>query len=429
MMHFKIFIRRLIIAAWLMSIVAVVFLNLRLYCSSPLAQHDDETPPTLVLQLAANRAALDAGSPQQMQQWFPEGYYFSYLFHGLTWVELAMRHESHASQAIDEALWCLSHLDSAEGRRPFPANLPPDHGMFYSAWKAHLRAGIVVIQNGGDEIQVGELKRECDAIAAAITKSETPFLASYHDAAWPCDTFPAIHAMTVCDRITGEDRYRTVITKWLEDARQRLDPETKLLPHTAALPDGQEVGVARATSQMIMLRYLPDIDAAFAKSQYKILRERFVTTFIGAPCVLEYPSGISGSGDVDSGPLIFGRSLSGTVMMMGVANIYGDQSLANAIAQCGETVGMPWTSNGQKRFVGGVLPIGDIIVAHAHVARPWFSGKDHVPETAYSVSPFWRWKAHALSMLVFWPALFFVLRRWSVRGMKAVTQVPLDSAG
>lgn len=212
--------------------------------------------------------------------------------------------------------------------------------------------------------------------------------------------------MAVCDRITGEDRYRNVISKWLDDARQRLDPETDLLPHTAALPNGRDVGVARATSQMIVLRYLPDIAAALAKAQSKLFRERFLTTFVGASCVLEYPSGISGSGDVDSGPLIFGRSLSATVMM-GVANIYEDQSLVNAIGQCGETVGMPWTSNGQKRFAGGVLPIGDIIVADAQVTRPWFSEKDHVPDTQYSVSPFWRWKVHALSMVVFLPVILF----------------------
>ena len=90
-------LKQLFVAASLLMIVVVVFLNVRLYVSSPMVHHNDESPPTLVLQLAANRAALDAGSPEQMQQLFPEGYYFSYLFHGLTWVELAMRTESHAA--------------------------------------------------------------------------------------------------------------------------------------------------------------------------------------------------------------------------------------------------------------------------------------------------------------------------------------------
>lgn len=412
MTNFRKRIRRGFIWTWLISMVLVVFFNLRLYSPSPLAQRNDNPPPMLVAQLAANRTALEAGLASQMQQLFPEGYFFSYLFHGLSWVELAMRDESHAQQAIKEALWCLSQLDSPEGRAPFPPDLPPDHGMFYSAWRCSLRAGVVALQQGNDPTQVRELRRECDAIAFAIEKSKTPFLASYDGAAWPCDTVPAIHALSACDRIFKDGRYRHVIAAWLDDARERLDPETGLLPHTAAPPDGREVGAARATSQVIMLRFLPDIDAAFAQSQYERFRERFLTTFVGAPCVLEYPSGISGPGDVDSGPLICGRSLSATVLMMGVAQIYGDQSLADAIAQSGETVGMPWTSKGRKRYVGGVLPIGDIIVAYAQVARPWFSEREHHPDAEYRVAAHWRWQIHALSMIVFLPAVLALLRHY-----------------
>jgi hypothetical protein len=54
-------------------IATVVFFNLRLYSSSPLAETKDDVPPMLLAQLAANRAALDAGSPSQMQTLFPEG--------------------------------------------------------------------------------------------------------------------------------------------------------------------------------------------------------------------------------------------------------------------------------------------------------------------------------------------------------------------
>ena len=126
-----------------------------------------------------------------------------------------------------------------------------------------------MLQQANDPAEVREFRRECDAIAAAVSESETPFLASYDNAVWPCDTVPAIHALSVYDRIFQEDRYRSVIAAWLDHARERLDPETGRLPHTAKPPAGSEVGVARATSQVILLRLLPDIDAAFAKRQYE----------------------------------------------------------------------------------------------------------------------------------------------------------------
>ncbi|WP_146115760.1 MULTISPECIES: hypothetical protein [Pirellulaceae] len=402
---------------WGLLALAVFYFNVRLYGTSPLVKEVDQVPPELVAQLAASRAALDAGSASQMQEHFPEGFYFSYLFHGLTWVELAMRDPTYTDQATDEAKLCLDKLNSAQGRRPFPVQLPPGHGMFYCAWKSSLRAGLVMVQQGSDVDQLALLQNECDAIAEAIETSQTPFLASYYGSAWPCDTVPAIHAMRVYDHVTGENRYDETIDHWLREASQRLDPETSLLPHTAELPSGQAVGVARATSQMIMLRLLPDIEPAFAKQQYEIFRERFQTTLLGAPCLLEYPTGISGSGDVDSGPLIFGRSLSATVLMMGIAQIYGDHSVADAIAVTGEAVGLPWTTHGQKQYAGGILPIGDLMVTYAHVARPWIAKQEHYPESMHHVSAWWRWSIHAVSTIVLLPAVVYLVC-WRMRSAK-----------
>jgi len=158
---------------WALLLLALLFFNVRLYAPYPLVKETDRVPPQLLAQLAANRSALDAGSASQMQEYFPEGYYFSYLFHGLTWVELAMRDATYSEQAIQEALDCLKELESREGRSPFPIGLPPDHGMFYSAWKCSLRGGIVVLQQGKDAEQVDKWRKECDAIAATIKDSKT----------------------------------------------------------------------------------------------------------------------------------------------------------------------------------------------------------------------------------------------------------------
>ena len=398
-------LRKLFVWAWRVSIVVLAFFNLRLYVPSPLVERTDLAPPQLAAQLASNRAAIDAGCPPRMQKLFPEGYYFCYAFHGLTWVELALRDHSFSSQAIEETKRCLSKLNSPQGKAPFPAHLPPDHGMFYCAWKCLLRAGLVLVQKGNDAEQTNMLREECDAIKQAIEDSETPFLASYDRAAWPCDTIPAIHAMATYEHVTGEGRYTGLIEAWLREAKDRLDQNTDLLPHTAGLPDGRKVGVARATSQVIMLRHLPDIDPAFARDQYERFRDHFFTSFVGIPCVREYPHGIGGAGDVDSGPLIFGRSISGTVMTMGIASIYGDHSYAHATARAGETVGLPWTTNGRKKYVGGIMPTGEIIVAYAHVARPWFAESEHHPERMYARPWYWRWQVHSCSLLMLLPAL------------------------
>ena len=380
-------VRALFRWAWRLLIALVVFCNVRLYAPTPLAATDNTLPPSLLAQLAANREAIDSGAPEQMQTLFPEGFFFCHVLHGLTWIEAALRDPTLQSDAIKEARAARAQLDSQQGREPFDKNLPPDHGMFYAAWTCHLQAGIALLATADQPAELLTLRDQCDTIAQAIRESPTPFLASYPDSVWPCDTLPAIHALVVFDRITKQDRYSAIVQQWLSAAKARLDPESGLIPHMAVTHSGQPSTVARATSQVIILRLLADIDPPFASEQYETFRQRFLTTFLGVPCLREYPSGISGSGDIDSGPLIFGRSLSATVLMMGVAQLYGDQQHADAIARCGETVGMPWTSKDRKRYVGGILPVGAIIVAYAHVARRWLAGDQHFPTQQFETYP------------------------------------------
>jgi hypothetical protein len=143
--------------------------------------------------------------------------------------------------------------------------------------------------------------------------------------------------------------------------KTNLDPATGLLPHQVA---PQPIG-ARASSQGIIQRFLVDIDPAFTRSQYEIFRDKFVTG-VG---VREYPKGVGGTGDVDSGPLILGFSLSATVVAMGAARVQHDP-LADRLAREGDLLGLPLTGLTTKRYLFGMLPIGDAFLAWSASARP-----------------------------------------------------------
>ncbi len=99
------FLGRCLLLLSYVFVASVLFVNLRLYWPTPLAQETDVVPKRLAAMLANNRSMLDQNAAQKMQALFPEGYYFSYLFHGLTWIELATRDNSFAHQAIEEASW------------------------------------------------------------------------------------------------------------------------------------------------------------------------------------------------------------------------------------------------------------------------------------------------------------------------------------
>ncbi|GLY94294.1 hypothetical protein Acsp02_15500 [Actinoplanes sp. NBRC 103695] len=72
-------------------------------------------------------------------------------------------------------------------------------------------------------------------------------------------------------------------------------------------------------------RFLVDIDPVFAARQYRVFRERFRPF---GPAIREFPTGVAGEGDVDSGPLPLGISLSATAVTMGAARGQGDDRSA-----------------------------------------------------------------------------------------------------
>jgi hypothetical protein len=197
-------------------------------------------------------------------------------------------------------------------------------------------------------------------IATAFRTARTPFLASYPGQAWPVDSVVAIASLRLYDDLVAP-RFGRIATNWMAAAKTKLDPATGLLPHQVA---PATIG-ARASSQGIIQRFLVEIDPAFARAQYEIFKDRFVNG-IG---VREYPKGSAGQGDVDSGPLILGMSLSATVVAIGAARVQHDPA-ADRLTREGELLGLPLTGLKTKRYLFGAVPIGDAFLAWSTSARP-----------------------------------------------------------
>ncbi|OMC04097.1 hypothetical protein [Mycolicibacterium fortuitum] len=98
--------------------------------------------------------------------------------------------------------------------------------------------------------------------------------------------------------------------------------------------------------------------------QWQRFSERFVTTKAGLAGILEYPSGTDGDADVDSGPLIFGVSLSASAVGLAAARANGDRDLAGRLTRQVELVGVP-VGVRTTRYLFGVLPVADAFIAWA----------------------------------------------------------------
>lgn len=334
----------------------------------------DAQPDATVRQLAFVREALDNGADTAAQAQFPEGHLFLNALYGIAWTQAAHTDPQLRAQALRESRWALDRMESAEGRAVFSAGLTPAYGVFWAGWTNWLRGAILSL-DATDSAAAQRFSKHSAEIAQAFTDSETPFLQAYPGQAWPVDSTVAIASLRLHDHLFGgglpdRDRFTTVIDRWVGQVRERLDPATDLVPHEVSVRDGSPLVGARATSQTVIHRFLPEIDPAFARDQYARFRERFVAYPGGfGPGLREYPHGVDGRGDVDSGPLIAGISLSATVVGLGAARVNGDADLAAALGSAGELLGLPIDLPRTKRYAFGALPIGDAFVVWSSTAH------------------------------------------------------------
>ncbi|MFE7439048.1 hypothetical protein ACFU7X_01040 [Streptomyces chartreusis] len=332
---------------------------------------------------------------------FPEGHFFLHVLYGLTWVELGMRAPvGERFAALREARWALEELDSPTGRAPFSAELTPPYGVFHRGWSNWLRGGVLSLQPAGqrDAGEERQFARDSAELGAAFDASSSPYLESYPGQAWPVDSTVAIASLRLHDLLLP-DRFGRTVQRWLREVQERLDPNTGLLPHRVDPGTGQPTEVARGTSQSLIQRFLIDVDPAFAASQYSRFSNRYITSPLGlGPTVREYPYGMEGPADIDSGPLPLGVSLPASVVTIGTAQVHGDARLAAALAGVSELAGVPIDTPWTKRYALGLLPVGDAFLAWSKTARPWVAKVPSPPPTS-AVSAWWRVPLLSLLML------------------------------
>lgn len=367
-------------------------------------------PPGVDRQLSYLRAALDDGAGEDAQAMFPEGWFFAHALYGLAWVETGLRQPSEERDAaLREARWALTRLESPAGTAPFSPDLTPAYGVFHAGWTNWLRGGVLALQPAQrrDPAEVRRFADASTALAAAFDASASPYLVAYPGQAWPVDSTVAMASLRLHDHLLPA-RFDRTTRRWLDGVRQRLDPRTGLLPHRVDPGTGAPAEVARGTSQSVIQRFLPEVDPTFARDQYLRFRTDFVVSPLRlGPAVREYPRGLDGPGDVDSGPLPLGVSFSATVVTLGAAQVQGDDALAGALANYGELVGFPLDTPHTRRYAFGLLPIGDAFLAWSKTARPWVSAPPDPPPV--TVAPWWRTPLVVLLLLA--GVLPWLLRR------------------
>lgn len=419
-------LRILLRAIVLICITCLLILNVRLHTTQgTVIAPDVPVNAGVQAQLRFIRAAIEHGADADMQRLFPEGRFFMNCLYGLASVEAGL-HEPPGSAKrrawLVEARWALGRVDSSGNKSIFTQHLRPAYGVFYAGWSAVLHAGVIALQNPDtrDALESDAFRRRCAELAACFESSTTPYLQAYERQAWTCDSAPAIFALYACDRMYPP-AYGEVIGQWSAKVRGLRDPKTGLLGHRVSPDSGALLDGPRATSMCITVRFLAEPTPDLGAELYDAFRKAMLTTRLGLPGVREYPKGVNGSGDADSGPLIFGISTSASAVTIGAARIIGDSEAVATMVPTAEALAFPVTWQGSKRYAVGLLPVADAFLAWSSTARPWFAKPPHRDWPSF-VSGWWRLPVHMLSGTAAFLMLFGAFRRSRKRREKAVHQ-------
>ncbi|WP_327140930.1 hypothetical protein [Nocardia sp. NBC_01327] len=287
---------------------------------------------------------------------------------------------AHQMTALGLAQVCLAHPEWRDRYAPIVTRaaakslLPEMRAEFTAAWhgedgsadlsnpRAHAYLSYPALALGMarlvDPAFPPGLAAQQDAIVAAFERqllaSPTGLLETLPGEAYPTDVAAVAAAIAVHGRSTGID-HSAVLAHWAQQVRAvQIDPGTGLVVQRMGT-DAHAHDAPRASGTGLAAYFAGFADRALAGELATGLfhQERGI---LGFSAIHEYGGGHNGAGDIDSGPVILGISVSATSFALAPARAFGHRDLFTRLFRTADLVGLPLRSGARLRFAtGGVI--------------------------------------------------------------------------
>jgi hypothetical protein len=240
------------------------------------------------------------------------------------------------------------------------ASLDGDHGHAYLAYSA-LALGMARLL---DPKFPPDLARQHDALIAAFERrllaSPTGLIETYPGEAYPTDVAAVAAAIAVHGRATGVS-HEQVLRQWAEHVRTvQIDPASGLVIQRMDARTGAPHDAPRASGTGLAAYFAGFADRGVAALLTDgLLRQ--VSTRVGFSAIREYADGYSGKGDIDSGPVLLGVSVSATGFALAPARAFGHEDAFVQLYRTTDLFGFPIADGDRRRFVIGG-PIGNALL-------------------------------------------------------------------
>jgi hypothetical protein len=205
-----------------------------------------------------------------------------------------------------------------------------------------------------------------DKITAALIKrinaARFGMLQSYPGEMYAVDNCAVVGSIALHSRALGISNEFSV-ADWLDNFKMIcVDPKSGLLIQATDYRNGEGCDLPRGSGTTLGIYLISYADYDFARELYAAAQKHLAKKIFGFGGVREYLEGAAGgTGDIDSGPVVFGYGLSATGFMIGGARLFEDESYYARLFATAYAWGAPYEHNEKLNFVSGAS-LGDAIL-------------------------------------------------------------------
>jgi hypothetical protein len=225
----------------------------------------------------------------------------------------------------------------AERTRPDGPADPTENGL----WLSHYALLLGARDRLGGCRDPDQHRAVAGALAARTLREPTHHVPSYRGvrSRWPADQTATLAALARYDRGHGTRLAEEPVRLWREWMLAHAVDARLDLPWSSALGLTRAERAPRGCALSWQARYLAEFDPELGARWWRSYRAHYLVDRVALVGFREWPPGMDGPADADSGPIVHGVGAAATAFGIAAARVMGDEALARRLEAAADVVG------------------------------------------------------------------------------------------
>ena len=312
---------------------------------------------TVVLQGKGNLTVDDykTGVPQFSGEWL----FGTHLMAGIGFCQMVSEHPELRAELEPNIERCIQQLLSKEVREFDRASWRADplenleKGEGHAAYLGYLNFLLSLYRQLNPSNQFVALNDQLtETLIRRMEQSGNGLIATYPGEWYAVDNTPVLASIAITGRLTNRGYSKFLAMEERIFRTQIIDRSSGLLIQ-ALNQQGEALNSGRGSGSALGIFFLHHAFPELSREIYGAIKRSLATNFLNYGAIREYPHGMIGPSDIDSGPILFGYGFSATGFTIGAARIYGDEEMYGRLYSSAILAGVPSRADGRLNFLAG----------------------------------------------------------------------------